>query len=129
MNHPFTPTYILMAKAAEEIQAIEYDLDGNYLYCETYQEVWIYPHFPDAEADVDTHSIDPWLPRLDQLLGMLGDFKDFDQAMEKQADGHPENGGYYAKVYGITEWHEIALAVVMREKYGKTWDGKEWVKT
>lgn len=126
MNHPFTDTYIAMAKAADEIQAMRPNDEsyGNGDFVCGEEGIDVLAH----AAEYWVTPISAWLPRLDQLLGMLGNYRDFDQAMERQAEAHPEYGGYYAKVYGITDWHELSLAVVMFEKFGKTWDGKAWVK-
>lgn len=121
MTHPFTETYIAMAKAAEEIQSGNHEQKGNYFYCDLVERVWIYPHAPFENED--GHSDDKWIPRLDQLLGMLGSPKAFlDMRIESDQDQ------YNPLAVQVGDWHEMALAVVMREKYGKTWDGNGWVK-
>ncbi len=64
-----------------------------------------------------------WLPRQDQLQDMIGDDSGFYNqldhfrhmlAMSIQEIGH-----------GLT-YEKIWLKVVMRKKYHKIWDGKEW---
>lgn len=141
MTHPFTPTYILMAKAAEEIQAMRiYSPPNNPMYS-NYElgDVIIngdpeYVAFlgdisfdqEEARMELDEWSGEPvypraWIPRLDQLLGMLGAPDEFMQAAASV--GRLVTGRYN----DFKDWHELALAVVMLEKYGKTWNGEEWV--
>lgn len=117
MNHPFTPTYISMAKAAEEIQAMRSMglTSGDYADCDLLG-VFIWPLPSDAEEG-DRHDSDPWLPRLDQLLGMLG------------APRRAQESIIYAVEMNeppFVEWHELAIASVMREKYGKVWRDGVW---
>jgi hypothetical protein len=130
MTHPFTPTYIAMAKAAREIQMMaknpmepgEWHLIGegepttDYVCSvnddEQFKDIW-----------------GPWLPRLDQLLGMLGGPSDF-IANIRASDRHDDSAAaveFDLIIRDHEDWHELALAVVMWEKHSKRWDGKAWV--
>lgn len=181
LTHPFTPTYIAMVKAAEEIQAMRPSVsdffNGDWLLAAT--DFWQqdyggeikseqYPprkkdwgpegskiasagdilcigqldlgdkdvEYKDLNhpmiatgiewcADLYNRNLVVWLPRLDQLLGMLGDFITW-QGMSKHFDSALRSIG--ANPGKVVDWHEVALAVVMREKHGKTWNGTEWKK-
>ena len=122
MTHPFTPKYIEMAKAAEEIQDGDHEQEGNYFYCPLTGDVWVYPNYPNGE---DIHSCDPFLPRLDQLLGMLELPAPLHIVGLLSYEISVRRNQYWE---GFQDWHELALSVVMREKHGKRWNGKEWVK-
>lgn len=115
MTHPFTDTYIAMAKAAEEIQA---------LYLKTRWGITEYIWNED-EGAVETHQVRHggkhfWLPRLDQLLDMLQSPNTFGQALYHPGDIGPR--------LNPPDLHELALSLVMKEKHGKRWDEKAWVK-
>lgn len=134
MTHPFTPTYIAMAKAAKEIQAMKVGVR----WCPDHNEEVYYHHeMEDYTCDSGTdgpyggswHTPDKpiFLPPLDQLLGMLGKPENAVAAMVGATHEHDIEFNSYAIPFK-DDWHELTLAVVMREKYGKTWDGKGWAK-
>lgn len=125
MTHPFTPTYIAMARAAEEIQAMrpmkERFEDGDWALTDEVEVA------AEVEGGILTRYdgiVQAWLPRLDQLLGMLGS-PDFFMGLAEDFNHdwveHFENER--------DDWHELALAVLMKEKHGKQWRKGEWVKT
>ena len=64
-----------------------------------------------------------WLPRQDQLQEMVNDnnitalLQDFISWLSKQCN----------LPMHMTSMEQLWLAFVMKEKYNKTWDGKEWV--
>jgi hypothetical protein len=136
--HPFTPTFIAMARTAEEIQAMRPDgtgySDGDAIL-EGDAVAWAGEYQArDLQGGRliricwgdDEEIVQPlaWLPRLDQLLGMLGDVSAFG------------NKAFYfdfesEQIAGLAEAKflpELALAVVMRERFGKVWRGGVWVK-
>jgi hypothetical protein len=88
--------------------------------------------YADYWADLQDRALVAWLPRLDQLLKMLGSPDDF---LEKAACANNVRGAMFTYAYslptgpGIGDWHELALSVVMLEKYGKVWTGTEWRRT
>jgi len=63
-----------------------------------------------------------WLPRQDQLQKMVNEnnltalLQDFISWLSKQCNLPMHN----------TSMEQLWLAFVMKEKYNKTWDGKEW---
>jgi hypothetical protein len=63
-----------------------------------------------------------WLPRQDQLQGMLE--YDDDWCFIKDFEVFVQNTS--SKMYNGFE--QLWLAFVMSEKYNKKWDGKEWIK-
>lgn len=80
-----------------------------------------------------------WLPRIDQLIEMLNgtiyeNRRDFNRFVE--SEHHNEGGcgqqgcdGRCKSVYNYdyyTTFEQLWLALVMKEKYNKTWNGKEW---
>jgi hypothetical protein len=125
MTHPFTPEYISMAKAAEEIQAMR-PIEEEYPEGDWYSTgSSIYLSHDDRDYGPDIRKEgEAWLPRLDQLLGMLGnpfDFARYLRGLSYEEVNIEETGE-------CRDWHELALSGVMREKYGKVWTGTEWRK-
>lgn len=103
-----------MAKAAEEIQAmrtypsidrpkVSNYLDGDW-YLDLRSDVCCSGTYEEDLLDVAV-----WLPRLDQILGMLAHPSDF----------HFVKGA---------DFHELAIKWVMREKYGKVWRDGAWLQ-
>jgi hypothetical protein len=139
MTHPFTPTYIAMAKAAEEIQAMRpvgtWLDEGEYVSVHFFSD----PVDPVKISLIDDgdrsgwciHGKDKicqdwWIPRLDQLFGMLEGPCSFVHAIAHAGDGP---GIYFNnEADEQRDWYELALAVVMKEKYGKIWRDGKWEK-
>lgn len=128
MSHPFSETYISMARAAEEIQAMRAESEAMPADEQEYQlGDWFHgDHGPElfdrSTGYMGEHPV--WLPLLHQLLGMLGNpdvFMDLAEDFNHDWVTHFEEAR--------KDWHELALSLVMREKYGKRWDGKAWVKS
>lgn len=146
MEHPFSEEYIPMAVAAAEIQAEQSNhlRDGEWRGCSVHGP-FVIPDWPDGEED--RHDTDPWLPLLHQLLAMLPPF--FPPARMANPFLSPEGSGQMgsilaptqyrnrfeqvaalAKKYGledIDDEHELALCVVMRERFGKVWRDGAWI--
>ena len=79
----------------------EYETDGD-LYGPS---VDLYDHFKYHGA---------WLPRLDQLLEMVG-------------EGYPHEMGVTIKLTSRTKAEQEILGFLMFVKYNKKWDGKTWI--
>ena len=117
-------TYIKMCAKAEKIQQGWGLFDGDFIY---YTDVWkqfsgvsVYP------AINQFRSTYIWLPRQDQLQEML------------KVKGVPIPSvawvGYllcllqYDVGLKCTSMEQLWLAFVMRERFGKVWNGETWVK-
>ena len=81
-------------------------------------------HIPAGKADRRV-----WLPRQDQLQEMRFSITDplsicanLDNFVSKEVNA--DN----SKIYSFTSMEQVWLAFVMKEKYGKSWDRKDWVK-
>lgn len=122
--HPFTLNFIAMARAAEEIQAMAITTNKGFkghLECQPGDfwldiagQIW-------AHSEMNYHQRGFWIPRLDQLLGMLAARNGpqfFFLALSTDAVPNWEN----------KDWHELALSVVMKERWGKAWREGKWVK-
>jgi hypothetical protein len=133
MTHPFTEKFIAMAKAAEEIQAMrsQFDMGDVILVGDkpeflggTFLAIKGYPTQPKMDDWTVFAICGGWIPRLDQLMGMLGTVGDFERylrGLDYDSVIDEEGGEYH-------EWHQLAIILVMREKFGKAWDGEKWVK-
>jgi len=77
-----------------------------------------------------------WLPRQDQLQEMVGDYGliyCFLYAYFRETSGENNwsnkscsNADTYWQQFGSME--QLWLAFVMRERFGKVWNGEEWLK-
>jgi len=111
--------YIKMCEKAEELNYSPSGTDGNWYY---YSEENMIRCRNSYEGDFG----DVWLPRQDQLQEMIS--KDFGNC--KWYDVLESLINYYQSgdFELITSMEQLWLAFVMKEKYQKTWDGKEWRK-
>ena len=68
-----------------------------------------------------------WLPRQDQLQGMVKGIYEFKLCAEYQMVYHFQK---FTKKCKFTDWsmEQLWLAFVMKEKYQKTWESENWVK-
>lgn len=67
-----------------------------------------------------------WLPRQDQLQEMIVKVVDYETTAELE-------GKFHKFLVWLDEWdfasmEQLWLAFVMKEKYNKSWNGKEWVE-
>lgn len=116
-----SPEYIKMCEKAEEIQ-------GQWSASESHDGDWIFYHRSlgngTEEICVDIgagSSADKWLPRQDQLQEMADrGFRAFICGMYDTF-----TSDYFSK---FTSMEQLSLAFVMKEQYGKIWNGKEWIK-
>jgi len=133
--------YIKMCEKAEEIQNFRiYAVrgiifkfeDGDVIShsktsIETYKE-----STPDHDCDYTIDDEHIWLPRQDQLQGMVeGIIKLKLEAYVFHWSGlkrwelvHRKTNDY---IFGAS-MEQLWLAFVMKEKYNKKWDGEEWIE-
>ena len=118
--------YIKMCEKAEEITKGHKLVTGDVYYRkEAYCGCFCPACRPSAEVGL------VWLPRQDQL-----------QEMVLSDPEHPEYDNWEWRLKRFKMWHsakiwgtnhpfasmeQLWLAFVMKEKYGKVWNGKEWV--
>ena len=116
-----TETYIKMCEKAEEIQSQASFSPDDFVYNSGHDRV-IVAGYHDEDGEWLRGKNPIWLPRQDQLQEMV----------------HPE----------VTDWvkavmlrdflkdycddgasmEQLWLAFVMKEKYGKIWDGENWIE-
>jgi hypothetical protein len=105
----------------KEFGMLKWDNDeGLYLIGGTYgwtMEIW--PP-PEADSSKRRHYKLVWLPRQDELQNIL--------SREKQASIVWTIPSYQAFIAGETTWEQLWLAFVMKEKWGKIWNGEDWVE-
>ena len=118
MIHPFTDTYIAMAMFAKEIQAMR-GSHRDFQVGDWYLNSYLSLNAPLVVENKPAVTLwQAWLPRLDQLLGMLDRDKDYSAVIHGLADDVADGG----------DWCEVVLVHIMFSQHGKTWDGKGWVK-
>lgn len=99
--------YIDMCRKAKEIQDQFDPLEVNNFIDSTFIE------------DAPTHNIYEriWLPRQDQLQNMAGDdWFNYYFVLQRECKG-------------FSSAEQAGLSIVMRRKYGKAWNGSEWIKS
>jgi hypothetical protein len=66
-----------------------------------------------------------WLPRQDQLQGMIDHMSVFD-LMRDFNEFNDFNGDNRPYTHSLNSMEHLWLAFVMKEKFNKTWNGTEW---
>ena len=69
------------------------------------------------------YGIPIWLPRQDQLQGMVG--RDWRYIFPKFIWWYTDVDMRHLEI--ISSMEQLWLAFVMKEKFGKTWNGEEWI--
>jgi len=130
-----TPKYIKMCQKAKEIQkqAPDESVEGCFFYNPLTDEVmcrdgWNYCVVADSDGETYECPVEYWykdeniiwLPRLDQLVEMLGGYKE----LKKQK--HINNLCMMKNDFDSLE--QLFLAYIMKQKYGKIWDSQQWGK-
>ncbi len=134
-------TYIKMCEQAKEIQLANQEFKTNKnihqssvvnCICIVLGDFFYLPEIYTQWFDKDAI----WLPRQDQLqemviisadciggglAGVLGDFYDF---LRPVGISMEFIAGYCKQ---FTSMEQLWLAFVMKEKYGKVWDNKDWI--
>ena len=112
--------YIGMCRKAVEIQELWSPISGDVYYSQNVKiiSIWTYSYPPHE----DYNKIFTWLPRQDQLQDIV------DNNLKRLCTGFclflKQTGDYD---YNFTSMEQLWIAFVMHEKYGKKWDGKDWV--
>lgn len=140
-------TYIKMAEKAVELQEGWKPEEGDYcvwdtkedvrlLYCNAWGELEIGSYEDEnggtGESVVRRINFDKalrtiYLPRQDQLQDMLDDR--FSNRYAYVQAGKFGNEAYGLGLDSKASMEQLWLAFVMKENYGKEWNGKDWVKT
>ena len=121
--------YIEMCRKAVEVQDAWDFKDGDFLYDKKYGvEVW---SGYDAWGWPGPPRIPPnpaWIPRQDQLQDMLFQLlgKTFVYWLDRFYKYAENQESHESMIGGCYSMEQLWLAFVMHEKYGKTWDGKDW---
>jgi len=141
------PIYIKMSKKAEEIQKLRKKWQWGDFYCETPIELLNKGKPPSISLalsiDNKRYKNEIWLPRQDDLQEMLKKWLKLYIKMEKlqysylwnlwlDFSSFVMNEQYFGdkNVTDIfTSMEQIWFTFVMKKKYNKVWNGKEWIKT
>ena len=130
--------YVLMCEKAVEIQEKFYK-DENWYFVYSKNADKCFAILPIVEKQVKREWY-VWLPRQDQLqemcignnycenwLDVLSDFYDYITNRGEWA-GEQMISGWFDKDYVKEKsMEQLWMAFVMKEKYGKTWNGEEWL--
>lgn len=141
--------YVRMCEKAVGVQRDFPDENGNYFYSASKGQVFIQGQrycsdlgmwnemtgittVPSTYSERVKIKGDTWLPRQDQLQGMVDNiggsyYPSLSSLMETTSDKTPL-GHYMVKPeYNYCDsMEQLWLAFVMKEKWGKVWTGKEW---
>jgi len=127
-----TPEYIKMCERAEEIQNDWILHKGDYYYHKLNNKISFVSGWFEARTAENAvlmthyHGRLIWLPRQDQLQEML--HCSIGEGMNRLWAYFPE---WFCKIgaveYSKSSWEQLWLAFVMKEKYGKVWNGEGWV--
>jgi len=121
-------TYVKMCEKAVEIQVLAK------LFEKDQYSFWVCSKWHLPVHSGRFFSDDIWLPRQDQLQEMvIPPYKNFlnaffffhDFLFEQMTDGE----GDIPEPYKFNSMEQLWLAFVMKEKYGKTWNGEDWDKS
>lgn len=138
-----TPEFIEMCEKATELQEMRpvgsLWEEGDY-YCFSYEGEFVHLLELDCFCDSESHARhrhpgDIWLPRQDQLQGMLADVDAYPQFAPGATYGRNlrdlvikfTEASSDESYWQFTSMEQLWLAFVMQEKYGKHWTGEEWV--
>jgi len=82
----------------------------------------------DYEYETRYKHSDVWLPRQDELKEMIEPHEILDTEKSRIASLLSRFWYWYVNTANeFTSMEQLWLAFVMKEKYGKTWDGQKWV--
>ena len=134
-------TYIKMCEKAEEIQGqADDERDGDFwcggrtfhpvpfLYTNCHDEFECYAKFSLVQSN-QRKNRQIWLPRQDQLQEMV--WKDFKLQLISHAlmDFYNWAQSLFDELDDYESMEQLWLAFVMLQKYRKTWNGEDWIKT
>ena len=133
-------TYIKMCEKSEEIQLLRREerhnskgkwKDGD-IYTHIDGEIGMaHPSYLDAWASEPDYLHHPheniWLPRQDQLQEMVLD-NDLSMLIERFYCWNRDTGLIFLSDKSSISMEQLWLAFVMQEKWGKIWDGENWIQ-
>ena len=117
--------YIEMCRKAVEVQELWSPISGDVSYLMDIDcvSIWSYGLY---KTDISCAEI--WLPRQDQLQDMVGEDTDYHTLMKFDTWVFTLARIYDDIIIEKFSMEQLWLAFVMHEKYGKKWDGEDWVK-
>jgi hypothetical protein len=125
----FSDIYITMSDKAKEIQFAHSVSEAGDFYYERRDAITNRPIFSVTTESNDGKnrtiaSMKTWLPRQDQLLQLAGDYAEqctimYKNLMKELLIPNP----------AINSMEQLLLTIIMKEKYSKTWNGNDWVKS
>lgn len=137
-----TKKYIEMCEKAKEIQALRKDIEkiesGDWFYTNEHvapivdggfcygEKKWIIEWQQGWECEDNIEFLGKgcvWLPRQDQLQKIVGGFE-----WAKENLLQIFEGTYFRYYQKFKSMEQLWLGFAMKEKYNKTWNGKEWIK-
>jgi len=126
-------TYIKMCDKAGEIQAQREAIIGNFYYdpltgvriVGTIDSDGVNPFTIFNKQLEDSRYI--WLPRQDQLQDMVGESNPLDLVARLASEVSPFGVLDDPYWHPFTSMEQLWLAFLLAEKYGKYWDGSDWV--
>ncbi len=127
-----TKEFILQCEKAVEVQELFKATDGDFYIENVYRKKGLVETANGGWTTSERKNFDGvWLPRQDQLQGIVEKHKrqgHIEQRFHefcKSLPEHDKNRIYYLNLGWSME--QLWLAFVMKEKFNKTWDGKEWI--
>ena len=113
--------YIDMCHKAVEVQESRKNISPkDYVFCgECYKETWL--------CQIGHKRIKVWLPRQDQLQDMVKEDTDYHTLMKFDTWVFTLARVYDDMIIEKFSMEQLWLAFVMYEKYGKQWDGSDWI--
>ena len=118
-----TKTCILQCEKAFEVQKLRNPSDGDWFHGSGNSiSKFYFNHQIHRKTDFMSDWF-IWLPRQDQLQGMVMDDDDNKSAWTLKFHKFVSEG---FKINIFWSMEQLWLAFVMNEKFNKTWDGKDW---
>ena len=139
--------YVKMCEEAKEIQSAWKPKEWDYTFGDKAcygEKLWCI--LPDNIADGGVYGLSPenfeeekdrtllWLPRQDQLQKMVGEGYPLILRFEHFSDWAKTDLTLKESICGGTQFakfnsmEQLWLAFVMKEKFKKQWNGKDWIK-
>jgi len=125
--------YILMCEKAVEIQKLFKFKEGDFYIDDMYRKKgFVEVSNGGWTAYEEKNFKGVWLPRQDQLQGMVSNKLDLLGMMQRFnafCDLPHETNPEYRPLTIFISMEQLWLAFVMLEKFNKLWNGKEWIQT
>jgi len=117
--------YIEMCRKAVEVQGVWESKTGDWYFWSKAIGNKIRVVQYDGKKDIYC----TWLPRQDQLQDMVREDTDYHTLMKFDTWVFTLARVYDDIIIEKFSMEQLWLAFVMHEKYGKKWDGEDWVKS